>query len=259
MWCRRAGVLTYKDGRRYEGEYKLDKMHGRGVYIWAEGARYEGEYREDKKNGRGVQTWPSGARYEGEYIDSMQTGYGLMTWADGRRYEGYWVNSKCTGFGILSHKDGRRYEGGYVNDKMQGKVTHPSDVHPLQPRLAVAWTFRVGGVNKIASHLDSTPPPKKKLALPALHDLVAADPDGWSHPFAGHLHVGKSCQVRWGVQGQQEEREGGAHVARWIRLRGRVRRRDADGAGVHGLGRRKGVPWGLAAEQVHWIRRLDAR
>lgn len=103
-----------------QGEYKLDKMHGRGVYVWAEGARYEGEYKEDKKNGRGVQTWPSGARYEGEYVDSMQTGYGLMTWADGRRYEGYWVNSKCTGFGVLTHKDGRRYEGEYVNDKMQG-------------------------------------------------------------------------------------------------------------------------------------------
>lgn len=121
LTCGNAGVLTYKDGRRYEGEYKLDKMHGRGVYVWAEGARYEGEYREDKKNGRGVQTWPSGARYEGEYVDSMQTGYGLMTWADGRRYEGYWVNSKCTGLGVLAHKDGRRYEGEYVNDKMQGK------------------------------------------------------------------------------------------------------------------------------------------
>jgi hypothetical protein len=128
-------VLTYKDGRRYEGEYKLDKMHGRGVYIWAEGARYEGEYREDKKNGRGVQTWPSGARYEGEYVDSMQTGYGLMTWADGRRYEGYWINSKCTGFGILSHKDGRRYEGEYVNDKMQGKVNSPSPSLSLRYRM----------------------------------------------------------------------------------------------------------------------------
>ena len=119
---RRRGLL--------QGEYKLDKMHGRGVYVWAEGARYEGEYKEDKKNGRGVQTWPSGARYEGEYVDSMQTGYGLMTWADGRRYEGYWVNSKCTGFGVLTHKDGRRYEGEYVNDKMQGHGVYTYASHP---------------------------------------------------------------------------------------------------------------------------------
>ena len=28
------GVYTWKDGRRYEGDYLNDKKHGLGVYIW---------------------------------------------------------------------------------------------------------------------------------------------------------------------------------------------------------------------------------
>jgi hypothetical protein len=28
------GIYTWKDGRKYEGEYKLDKKHGYGIYTW---------------------------------------------------------------------------------------------------------------------------------------------------------------------------------------------------------------------------------
>ena len=38
------GVYTWKDGRKYEGEYLYDKKHGFGVYTWADGRRYAGEW-----------------------------------------------------------------------------------------------------------------------------------------------------------------------------------------------------------------------
>ena len=28
------GIITWEDGRRYEGEYYNDKKHGYGVYTW---------------------------------------------------------------------------------------------------------------------------------------------------------------------------------------------------------------------------------
>lgn len=28
------GVYTWKDGRKYEGDYFDDKKHGYGIYIW---------------------------------------------------------------------------------------------------------------------------------------------------------------------------------------------------------------------------------
>lgn len=32
-------------------------MHGSGVYSWKDGRRYEGEYQNDKKEGFGIYTW----------------------------------------------------------------------------------------------------------------------------------------------------------------------------------------------------------
>ena len=38
------GVLTWKDGRRYEGSFENDKKHGYGIHYKANGQRYEGEW-----------------------------------------------------------------------------------------------------------------------------------------------------------------------------------------------------------------------
>ena len=69
------------------GEFKDDKMNGRGLYTWASGDRYEGQWKDDKRNGQGIFTWTDGKRYEGEYKDDKRNGQGIYTWANGNRYE----------------------------------------------------------------------------------------------------------------------------------------------------------------------------
>lgn len=32
-------------------------MHGKGVFTWKDGRKYEGEYKDDQKHGYGVFTW----------------------------------------------------------------------------------------------------------------------------------------------------------------------------------------------------------
>jgi hypothetical protein len=39
--------LIHADGDAYEGEWKDDKAHGKGIYYHNDGARYEGEWYED--------------------------------------------------------------------------------------------------------------------------------------------------------------------------------------------------------------------
>jgi hypothetical protein len=34
------GIYEWKDGRKYEGEYYLDKKHGFGKYRWVDGRMY---------------------------------------------------------------------------------------------------------------------------------------------------------------------------------------------------------------------------
>ena len=36
------GIFTWPDGRRYEGDYLVDKKHGYGVFEWPDGRKYRG-------------------------------------------------------------------------------------------------------------------------------------------------------------------------------------------------------------------------
>ena len=66
------GVLTCPDGKKYEGNWIDNKMHGWGIY-----------------------TWPEGCHYEGEHELSTKHGYGVYFWEDGsRKYEGFWISGK---------------------------------------------------------------------------------------------------------------------------------------------------------------------
>jgi len=35
-------------------------MHGKGIFTWRDGRRYEGDYINDKKEGFGMFEWPDG-------------------------------------------------------------------------------------------------------------------------------------------------------------------------------------------------------
>lgn len=69
------GIYTWKDGRRYEGQYKEDKKHGYGIYVWADGRRYEGWWYKAKQFGLGKYIVPADSRVR----------FGL--WEDGKRIE----------------------------------------------------------------------------------------------------------------------------------------------------------------------------
>ena len=47
------GVYTWKDGRKYEGQFLNDCKHGYGVYEWADHRVYKGWWYEGKQYGLG--------------------------------------------------------------------------------------------------------------------------------------------------------------------------------------------------------------
>lgn len=74
-------------------------MEGSGVFTWRDGRRYEGEYTNDKKNGYGEFTWPNGKVYKGMWRDGKQDGEGTLinsktgdstkaSWLEGKRIAG---------------------------------------------------------------------------------------------------------------------------------------------------------------------------
>lgn len=47
------GVLNFRNGDKYEGDWKDGKMDGNGVYEYANGGKYVGEFKDDNKSGHG--------------------------------------------------------------------------------------------------------------------------------------------------------------------------------------------------------------
>ena len=49
---------------------------------------YEGEWKGDQKHGKGVFKFPNGETYEGDFVDGWLTGSGTMEYQDGTKYIG---------------------------------------------------------------------------------------------------------------------------------------------------------------------------
>ena len=55
------GCRTFRDGRRYEGEWRQGREHGRGVLTMPDGTRYEGGWSYGNPVGEHVRTAPDGS------------------------------------------------------------------------------------------------------------------------------------------------------------------------------------------------------
>lgn len=74
-------------GQTYQGEWHMDKMHGRGVFRYACNAKYEGEFAANTYAGSGKYTFPDSSFYEGPFVDGQMHGKGRLT-AQGVVWEG---------------------------------------------------------------------------------------------------------------------------------------------------------------------------
>ncbi len=117
------GKYTYKEGLNltYEGGYENDLMNGKGILLFRDGRKFTGEFVDDKMEGKGgVFVWTDGRKYEGEYFDDKKHGYGVFSWPDGRRYEGSWLYGKQHGKGsiiMVENNEKIKYNGEWEDGK----------------------------------------------------------------------------------------------------------------------------------------------
>ena len=127
------GVLRFKNGGYYEGEWAKDVYEGRGRYVSAGGV-YEGTFKAGELCDRGVFRWSNGDVYDGEWAANAADGVGTKTYADGRVEEGRWRADKflgCpeledkyesfSGFGRKRWDDGSSYVGEWLAGKRHGQ------------------------------------------------------------------------------------------------------------------------------------------
>jgi hypothetical protein len=102
--------IFYRDGDRYEGEWRNDERHGKGVMVYATPSMIT----DDPKYHHFSSAKVIEEKYDGDWIDGKMQGHGIYYYADGSIYTGSWLDGKMNGTGSFVYPNGNRYEGEFA-------------------------------------------------------------------------------------------------------------------------------------------------
>lgn len=172
------GKAVYEKGDIYEGNLINGRRSGKGKYKWKNGNKYNGEWKDDLKDGFGVfeniktkekyegiflkgyrrkgktfykngdvydgywgkhdkhrgvfpqgrgkiiyavtSEWDKKKEYDGEWKNGRKHGKGKMLYVNGDKYNGHWYYDRKNGFGRMDYKNGNKYFGEWANDENKG-------------------------------------------------------------------------------------------------------------------------------------------
>ena len=101
------GRLLLANGSAYEGEWKADLYHGRGIYTDARGDVYNGHYKAGVMDGHGSFLFANGDHYEGTYSAGLMEGRGsFREGGSGDVYEGEFKAGNKVGRGMKTFASG---------------------------------------------------------------------------------------------------------------------------------------------------------
>lgn len=115
----RRGILKYKDGSVYDGEWKNGKYDGEGVFSCLE-YTYKGNFLNNYPNGNGSILFYDYSSYVGSWKDGMANGQGVMKFSNGDVYNGEWLSNEFNGNGTYMFSTGDIYIGGFANGLQSG-------------------------------------------------------------------------------------------------------------------------------------------
>ncbi len=121
-------VYTYsKIPFYYVGEWKDGKRDGKGIFYYY-GKKYEGHWNNDLMHGRGTVIYPGGYKWTGEWKNDMaDSGQGTFLDNNGKRFEGQAKNGKMYGKIIITYSDGSKFIGEVISGgkHIQGTIVYP--------------------------------------------------------------------------------------------------------------------------------------
>lgn len=109
-----------------------DCKNGNGIYVFKNGDRYEGDFKNGLKHGQGNYTAHNGDSYQGTYKDGLRHGCGNYQWANGAFYIGEFKFGKRNGHGQYTDEFGTIQEGNYSDNKYVGPSNSGMDCRDIQ-------------------------------------------------------------------------------------------------------------------------------
>ena len=117
----RIGTFHLKK-EQFIGQIIRGKKEGKGIFYYKNGDKYDGNFKDDKKEGKGSFFYnEKGEIYQGNFANDYPNGIGKYFYKNGDRYEGMFKDGKKHGEGILFFGNGGIYKGEFKNDLRHGK------------------------------------------------------------------------------------------------------------------------------------------
>ena len=116
LWRLRGQV--WRDGSRYEGNFKQGLEHGLGMFLWVNGNKYQGDWNYGRRTGNGTIWFANGDLYTGAFLNDKMHGQGQFKSKSGSRYNGEFVKWKKHGKGVLHLKNGQLLCARWKSGKM---------------------------------------------------------------------------------------------------------------------------------------------
>jgi hypothetical protein len=135
-----TGLLTYRDGQKYEGSFLNGNFEGEGTMTNADGTVKAGIWKNNVYSGKslgnygcisgncdegtGTYTFENGEKYVGSFLKGTYEGPGTYYYSNGDKYVGNFVNGTRNGQGTYTFAvDGRKYVGKWKANKFNGEGT----------------------------------------------------------------------------------------------------------------------------------------
>ncbi|MBN8548598.1 MAG: hypothetical protein J0M12_04710 [Deltaproteobacteria bacterium] len=110
------GTFVWDSGQKYTGAWSADNITGHGLITYADGRKFEGSFKDGTRM-IGVFSWNDGSKYTGSFKDDRLGGLGVMQNADGSWYVGSYENDQRNGQGTQYKPDGSvDFAGTWKND-----------------------------------------------------------------------------------------------------------------------------------------------
>ncbi|KOB76929.1 putative testis-specific protein A2, partial [Operophtera brumata] len=125
------GLYVFKNGARYDGEWRRAMKYGVGKMLYPDGSWYEGDWRHDLKQGFGAYYYPNGDIYEGAWFKGRRHGLGTYFFAEFQlKFMGTWLEGVIVGPGQIIYPRAR-YHGSWIKGKPKGPEFLPPEAVPL--------------------------------------------------------------------------------------------------------------------------------
>lgn len=73
-------MYCFRNGARYEGEWRKGLKHGFGTFCYPDATKYVGQWRKDNKHGHGIYYYLNGDVYEGAWYKGWRHGLGTYSY-----------------------------------------------------------------------------------------------------------------------------------------------------------------------------------